>query len=146
MSTITHTGSGDVQEVLTLLERCGLPKAGLDASLSTILVAREGEKVVGCAALEVYGTIALLRSIAIDPAHRSHGLGQQMVQEHLAHARGRGIQQVYLLTETAADYFPRFGFRLIERCAVPPALHQSMEWTSACPVSAQVMVLHLESV
>ncbi len=32
MSTITRTGSGDVQAVLTPLERCGLPKAGLDAS------------------------------------------------------------------------------------------------------------------
>ncbi len=41
MSTITRTRSGDVQAVLILWKRCGLPKAGLNAFRSTVLVARE---------------------------------------------------------------------------------------------------------
>jgi amino-acid N-acetyltransferase len=56
-----------------------------------------------------------------------------------------GLQEVYLLTETAAEYFLRFGFQLIERSSVSPELHQAVEWTSASPASAYVMVLHLES-
>lgn len=61
-------------------------------------------------------------------------------------ARQLGIHEVYLLTETAADYFPRFGFHRIERAAASPAIHSSVEWTSACPASAQAMVLSLHAV
>ena len=41
MSTITRTRCGDVQAVLILWKRCSLPKAGLNAFRSTVLVARE---------------------------------------------------------------------------------------------------------
>jgi amino-acid N-acetyltransferase len=145
MSIMAFAQAEDVPLIYSLLERCGLPIVGLDAALETLIVAREAEQVIGCAALEIYGNVALLRSVAVDPTHRSAGLGQQMVEAQLASARMHGIQEVYLLTETAADYFPRFGFQLIDRSATSPALHQAVEWTSACPASASVMVLHLES-
>jgi len=134
----------DLASVLALLARAGLPQEGLAERLLTTVVAREADQVVGCAALEVYGMVALLRSVAVDPANRSHGLGQQLVEERLREARRRGIQEGYLLTETAGDYFPRFGFRPIERSAVSAAIHASVEWTSACPESAQAMVLQME--
>jgi len=70
----------------------------------------------------------------------------QLVEAALAQARRRGIQEVYLLTETASNYCPRFGFRLIDRSAVSLAIHTSVEWTSACPVSAQAMVLQMKPV
>jgi N-acetylglutamate synthase-like GNAT family acetyltransferase len=141
---ITSASAEDIPQVLALLEQCGLPQEGLYASLPTMIVACESDQVIGCAALEVYGTVALLRSVAVDPAHRSSGLGHQLVEAELAQARRRGIQEVYLLTETASKYFPRFGFRLIDRWAVSPAIHHSVEWTSACPVSAQAMVLQMK--
>ena len=145
MSIMTFAQAEDVPLIYSLMERCGLPTEGLDADLETLIVAREAEQVIGCAALEIYGNVALLRSVAVDSAHRSAGRGQQMVEMQLAQARRRGLQEVYLLTETAAKYFLRFGFQLIGRSAVSPALYQSVEWTSACPASAYVMVLHLES-
>jgi amino-acid N-acetyltransferase len=145
MSMIAFAQAEDVPLVHNLLERCGLPKEGLDTALETLIVAREAELVIGCAALEVHGNVALLRSVAVDPVHRSAGLGQQMVEMQLVQARRHGLQEVYLLTETAAEYFPRFGFQLIDRCAASPALHQSVEWISACPASAHVMVLSLKS-
>jgi len=55
----------------------------------------------------------------------------------------RGIDAVYLLTETAQDFFPRFGFITIERSEVPPALHESAEWTTACASTAQAMAKRL---
>lgn len=64
MSLITPAVPGDLPQVLTLLQWCGLPQEGLDTLLPTIIVAREAERVVGCAALEVYETVALLRSVA----------------------------------------------------------------------------------
>lgn len=90
--------------------------------------------------------MALLRSVAVDPDTHAQGLGQQLVKNRLQEACRRGIQEIYLLTETAHDCFPRFGFRLIERSAVASALHASVEWTNACSVSAQAMVLQVEPV
>ena len=102
MSIMAFAQAEDLPLVHSLLERSGLPQEGLDTSLETLIVARKAEQVIGCAALEVYGNVSLLRSVAVDPAHRSKGLGQQMVEMQLAQARRRGIQEVYLLTETDA--------------------------------------------
>ncbi|HEU5382142.1 MAG TPA: arsinothricin resistance N-acetyltransferase ArsN1 family A [Ktedonobacteraceae bacterium] len=142
-SGIEAARPSDLAAVLALLDGAGLPQEGAESCLSTTVVVRETGQVIGCAALEVHGTSALLRSVAIDPVHRSRGLGQQLVQDRLREARSRGIQEVYLLTETAHDYFPRFGFHPIDRAAVAPFIHASIEWTSACPVSAQAMALHI---
>ncbi len=143
-NVIEAARSSDLAAVLALLTQVGLPQEGVTALLATMVVAREAGLVRGCAALEVYGTVALLRSVAVDPAFRGRGLGQQLVEERLREARRRGIQEVYLLTETAQDYFPRFGFYPIDHAAVVPAIHTSVEWTSACPQTAQAMVISLK--
>ncbi len=74
---------------------------------------------------------------------RGQGLGKRLTQAALALARQHAVLQVYLLTETAQQFFPRFGFRPIARTEVSPALHQSIELTTACPVTAQAMSLFL---
>ena len=51
----------DLPEICALLERLHLPVAGVDDHLPTMLVAREGEQIVGTAALELYADGALLR-------------------------------------------------------------------------------------
>ncbi len=43
------------------------------------------------------------------------------------------------ITETAADYFPRLGYEIVPRSAVPADLAASVEFTSACSASAIVM-------
>jgi amino-acid N-acetyltransferase len=144
MATMTSAGPEDLPQILRLLERCGLPQDGLKTSAALIVVARDADALLGCAALEVYGTGGLLRSVAVDLAHRSQALGRQLVEKMLAYGKHFDISELYLLTETAAAYFPRFGFRPISREAVSPAIHASVEWTRACPVSAQAMVLELQ--
>lgn len=141
--TIAVARSSDLPAVLALLERSSLPQEGLADHLATTIVARSGDAVVGSAALEVYGGAALLRSVAVDAALRGQGLGQRLTRAALDLARQRGVAIVYLLTETAADFFPRFGFQLTERAAVVPAVQQSVEFKGACPASAQVLVASL---
>jgi amino-acid N-acetyltransferase len=75
------------------------------------LIARENQDIVGSAALEIYGTIALLRSVAVANYLRVQGPGQQLTDAALNLARRKGVTQVYVLTETATGFFPRFGFR-----------------------------------
>ena len=135
----------DLPALHALLEYCELPTAGVDSHLDTMLVAWDGQHLVGSAGLECYGTVALLRSVAVAPHLRNKRLGERLVLAALDLACERGIEFVYLLTETARDFFPRFGFTPIPRDEVPAALHSSAEWTTACPASAQAMVTRLTS-
>lgn len=141
--TIEPAKPADLPAILGLLERRGLPKDGLSDHLGSVLVARKGQTVVGSAALELYGNAALLRSVAVGKALQSQGLGQRLVQGALTQARKHGVSHVYLLTQTANTYFPRFGFRPISRSEVAPAVQGSVEFISACPASAQAMVIEL---
>jgi amino-acid N-acetyltransferase len=129
--------------VLALLEHNGLPQDGLSDHWATTLVARAGGTIVGSAALEMYDKAALLRSVAVDQARRGQGLGQQLTQAALSLAKQQGVTEVYLLTETAADFFPRFGFRPVSRAQVAPAVQGSVEFTTACPASALAMIASL---
>jgi amino-acid N-acetyltransferase len=141
--TIEPAQSGDLPAILSLLERGGLPAAGLDQHLEAAVVAREGPRVLGCAAIELYGQAGLLRSVTVDPAARGLGLGIRLTEAALTLARGRGVRTLYLLTETAAQFFPRFGFRPIPREEVVAAVRRSVEFTEACAVTAQAMVAEL---
>jgi N-acetylglutamate synthase-like GNAT family acetyltransferase len=125
--------------ILQLLRNAGLPIDGLTEHLHTAFVAREGDAIVGCAALEVYPEGALLRSVAVAPGLRGHGLGQQLTEAAITLAQSLGSPTVYLLTTTAESYFPRLGFARISREQVPASVQQSIEFRSACPASAVVM-------
>ncbi|MCI0395791.1 MAG: arsenic resistance N-acetyltransferase ArsN2, partial [Chloroflexi bacterium] len=126
---IEPAAPADLTSLLELLHQSRLPLDGFSDHLATALVARDGQAIVGSAALELYGRSALLRSVAVAESRRGRGLGHQLTQAALALARQRGASHVYLLTETAAGFFPRFGFQPIDRAHVPAAVQQSLEFT-----------------
>ncbi len=136
---IRHAELECAGQVLELLEQHGLPTEGVVDHLGTAIVALKDGRVIGTAALELYGDDALLRSVAIDRSARGQGLGARLTRRALDLARRRAVKTVYLLTETAAAYFPRFGFEPIARSEVPQAVRSSVEFTSACPMGACVM-------
>jgi amino-acid N-acetyltransferase len=70
---------------------------------------------------------------------QGHGVGQALTAAALQLARDLHVPFVYLLTTTAEQFFPKFGFERIERRAVPESVQASIEFTSACPSSATVM-------
>jgi amino-acid N-acetyltransferase len=135
----------DLPQVMELLEDGGLPPDGLEEHLTTILVARLQGRVVGSAALELYGTAALLRSVAVRRDLRGTGLGTRLTEAALRLSSELGAAEAYLLTETADHFFPRFGFRNIPRSRVPSSVRSSVEFTSACPASARAMALDLRA-
>ena len=143
MTTISPARPADLSAILDLLSSHRLPQAGVKGHLGTALVARQGERIVGCAVIEPYGTAGLLRSVAVAQSQRGLGVGIQLTEAAIQLARTGGIQALYLLTETAAGFFPRFGFRPIPRDEVAPAVRQSIEFTKACPASALAMVKDL---
>jgi amino-acid N-acetyltransferase len=131
--------TADVPDILTLLRASALPTAGIERYVETALVVRDSERLLGCAAVEVYGQAGLLRSVAVDPERRGEGLGERLTKAALELARKRGVRNIYLLTTTASHFFPRFGFTAIPRAELDPALEQSEELRGACPASALAM-------
>jgi len=141
--SIRQATAEDLPAILALLGKIGLPKDGIAEHLATMLVAREGKQVVGSAGLELYGKAALLRSVAVDKPLRGRGIGQQLTRSALDLAQKHGAATVYLLTETASEFFSHFGFKPSDRSQVPTAVQRSVEFTSTCPASALVMMMRL---
>lgn len=137
--TIRPAGPRDFQQAAYLLADSGLPLDGLQERFSHALVASRDERIVGCVALEIYEDQALLRSLVVAPDERGGRVGERLTTEVLRLARTSGVRDVYLLTETAAEFFPRFGFAVEDRASAPPALRQSVEFRAACPASAVMM-------
>ena len=129
----------DLPAVEQLLTTSGLPLDGVRDALSTFVVADAGHELVGVAGLEVCCDNALLRSVAVRPEWRSHGVGRALVTRLVTDAEARGIHALYLLTTTADRYFPTFGFRPISRDDVPADVRETAEFKEACPASATVM-------
>ena len=136
--------SGDAPSVLALLEGAALPTEGVADHLGDFLVAEREGAITGVAGLERYGDAALLRSVVVSESARGTGLGALLTARALESAAAGGARSVYLLTTTAESYFPRHGFRLTDRASVPADVRESVEFTTACPSSAAVMVLSLE--
>jgi amino-acid N-acetyltransferase len=138
MTEIERARPGDRTGIEALLVASDLPLIGLDLALDTAVVARDRGAVVGCAAVEQYGTAGLLRSVAVTEDLRGTGLGRQLVAEAEAVAAASGVETLFLLTETAAGWFPQLGYSAATRSDVPAALAASPEFTEACPDSAAV--------
>lgn len=136
---------GDRKLVVSLLKRARLPTEGVNEMGPNLIAAVEGDNVVGASGLEVYGTDGLLRSVVVADQWRGRGLGRQLVQRTIDIAVGRGLKEVYLLTEGAAEYFSGLGFVRIDRADVTGEVLQSAEFSHLCPTSAVAMVLHLET-
>jgi amino-acid N-acetyltransferase len=90
----------------------------------------------GIVALQCAGNLGLLRSLAVDPAARSTGLGSDLVVALEKFAQTRGLTGLVLLTETAAPFFARLGYRQAERASMPPEVQATAEFRSLCPSTA----------
>ncbi len=142
MISIARAQTVDRTAIESLLEANGLPTVGFEFAAATAVVARAetgAGEILGCAAIEPYGSVGLLRSVCVAPPLRSAGLGRRLVAEAEAIATDLGIGQLYLLTETAGDWFPRLGYELVTREAAPAQLLGSPEFAGACPDSALLL-------
>lgn len=130
----------DLSAVETLLREAALPLDGVADAIGHFVVAVDGDRIVGVAGLELRGSEALLRSVAVNEAHRGTALGRRLTTHILAQLPALGVERVWLLTITAPDFFERFGFRRVPRDEVPASLQATVEFHHACPASAAVMV------
>jgi amino-acid N-acetyltransferase len=130
---------GDASGIRALLESNGLPTSDLASARPEFVVAYEGENLKGAGALERFGTTALLRSVVVAADRRGAGVGQSIVRELERRARAAGVKELVLLTQTAASFFQRQSYRVVERSSVARAVQMSEEFRSLCPASATCM-------
>lgn len=123
-----------------LLQQAGLPAEDLPETLTHFLLAIDSAaQVIGSAGWELYGAAGLLRSFAVAPEHRSTGLGQRLYEAAIAHAASQGVQEAWLITTSAADYFAKRGFERVARDEAPDQIQNTAQFSGLCPASATLM-------
>jgi amino-acid N-acetyltransferase len=127
-------------QIVALLTSERLPFDDLPKRLDNFFVMLAEDGVIAAAGMEVYGRSALLRSVVVKNEYRNQGIAAQMVEKVMETARSKELARVFLLTETAKDYFLNKGFEVISRELVPPQVRQSSEFSTVCPISATVML------
>jgi len=127
-----------------LLAASELPIDDLADPALELVGAFADDALLGVIGLQRAGEVGLLRSLAVAPAARARGIAAALCHALLARARGAGLRELYLLTTTAAGYFPRHGFAPIDRAAAPVAIREHPQFTLLCPASAVLMRRDLE--
>ena len=133
---IVRASPTDYPAIAGLLTEAGLPLDGAEDAFAAGVVARDDDRLAGAAAVELYGDAALLRSVVVMPGLRGTGVGRALVAAAEELASERGAQTVYLLTETAAEWFPRLGYAPMAREDISGPVLDSVEFTTACSETA----------
>lgn len=82
-------------------------------------VIRDGDELVGCAALHVsWEDLAEIKAMAVREGDQSQGLGRSLTEACLAEARELGIPNVFCLTYKQ-EFYTRSGFRQIDVMQLP---------------------------
>ena len=128
----------DVVAIESLLERAALP-TDVGPHWRNFLVARHRRAFVGCIGMEVLGSDALFRSLALAPAYRGLGLARRLHQALVERAAARGVRRAFALTTTIAPLLRAWGFHETDRAKVPPSIQATSEFRSTCCASAAAM-------
>lgn len=141
---IEFASLADEPWIRQLLTICGLPQEDLTKEhLPHFLVYKEKGQLWGVIGLEIYGRVALLRSLAVAPAYRHRKLATQLTTRAEDYAASLGVKEIYLLTNSAANFFSKKGYQIIDRVNAPLEIQNTREFRDLCPVSSIFMHKHL---
>ena len=130
---------------IALLERVNLPAADItDQHVKSFFYTGAADAPTGMVGLEVYGTDALLRSLAVSEDARSAGIGTALLAYAEDHASSDGVHTLYLLTTTAEAFFARRGYSRLDRAVAPAAIRSTREFAGLCPSSSTFMFKRLQ--
>src|ERR1700722_16996355 len=115
--------------VVALLEAEGPPASDLtEAHLEHFFFTGSDGAPSALVGLEIYGEAALLRSLIVNAAARTQGLGSALVLHAEEYAAAHQVRALYLLTTSAETYFEHRGYRRIDRAEAPPAIKSTREF------------------
>jgi amino-acid N-acetyltransferase len=134
----------DTAAIRSLLESQKLLVETVGTALTDFYLAIQNEAIAGVAGFEYYGNDALLRSVAVPASLQKKQIGSHLVDWMLSLAKQKGVKSIVLLTTTAARFFARKGFIIIDRSSIQnEAIKKSNQFCGGCCSSAACMKLDL---
>lgn len=130
----------DYSIINNILSASNLCPVESEELLKNFLIMTINEKIIGVIGLEIFGEDALLRSFAVVDEFREKGFGSKLYNKIMDIVPSKGVNRIFLLTETAQKYFESRGFETIERNSAPLKMLDSTEFKIFCPKSAVCML------
>lgn len=142
ISSLTHDGTGerpharmievrkaamsDIAPILDLINGYAakgimLPRTEFEMSeaIRDFSVAYSDGALVGCGALHFYSpTMGEIRSLAVNPDWKTHGVGRRLIESLIAEAEAYSLDAVFAFTYVE-DFFRKMGFDVVERGELP---------------------------
>jgi amino-acid N-acetyltransferase len=144
MSLLQISARPSLRAAVALLEQAGLPTQDLTAAhCEDFFFAGAASDPTGLVGLEIFGDVALLRSLVVTPARRGTGEGASLLGHAEGEARARGVRALYLLTTTAEPFFVKHGYTRAAREDAPAAIRATREFAGICPASSAFMCRQL---
>ncbi|MFH1032580.1 MAG: N-acetyltransferase [Chloroflexota bacterium] len=143
---------GDVAEMHQLInffadrnEMLPRPLSEIYENIRDYFVVREGERVIGCAALHInWADLAEIKSLAVTEDSQRLGIGEQLIKACLKEAKELGITTVFCLTYKPV-FFEKCGFIQEDKMKLP---HKIWNECYRCPKFPNcdeiALVLHLK--
>ena len=129
-----------IKAVEALLHANDLPIADLSALLpNDFLYCGTAENPTGVIGLQIEGTVGLLRSLVVSHTRRHQGYGVALVAALESKAKNAGINELFLLTETAEAFFAGINYTIVPRDSAPTAIKNTAEFSDLCPGDATLM-------
>lgn len=125
-----------LDEIQPLLKASGLQIADLSAAPALFFGIHVAGELVACIGLELYDSVALLRSLAVSPAFRGRGLARELVVFAEDLAFSRGVRTLFLLTTSAEAFFTALGYRPAAREEAPAAIRATAQFSGLCPAAS----------
>jgi amino-acid N-acetyltransferase len=124
--TVRKAVMGDIQSILDLINSYAakgimLPRTEFELSenIRDFSVAYSGGDLVGCGALHFYSpVIGEVRSLAVAPSHRTHGIGLLLVESLVREAEIYCLDALFAFTYVPG-FFAKMGFYEVERGELP---------------------------
>ncbi len=126
MLTVRKAELHDVPDLYRLINHYAAERVLLPRTLTDLyenvweftVVARDGQ-MLGCGALKFYNQeLAEIRSLCVDTALKSNGIGRTITENLVEEARRFGLKSVFALTVTPG-FFEKLGFREVPRERFP---------------------------
>jgi protein-tyrosine-phosphatase/N-acetylglutamate synthase-like GNAT family acetyltransferase len=133
-----------LHSAVQLLQTAQLPTEDLTAAhCDSFFFSGPASQPTGLVGLEIYGDVALLRSLVVAPGRRGSGEGGALLEHAENQARARGVRTLYLLTTTAAPFFAKHGYAPAARDRAPAAICATREFSGICPASSAFLCKQL---
>lgn len=123
---------------IRLLQASGLPTNDITPG-TQLFVIEEGDRVIATIAVEYNWNVALLRSLSVTEDHRNRGIGKELVDFIENYVKQQGVQTIFVLTATAANFFSNRGYKETNRNSAPEFIQNTSEFSTICSPSATLL-------